>query len=91
MSGATSSASAPEAAVDDSHYLVRCDSDRDRPEYLAIVDIIDMVGGDGEQEPPPWPLFDSAEQRAKYIAWLETDPDDPSRKFRIVPMNPQKT
>ena len=33
-----------EAAVDDSRYLVRCDPDRDRPEYLAVVDIDDMVG-----------------------------------------------
>jgi hypothetical protein len=80
-----------EAAVDDSRYLVRCDPDRDRPEYIAVVDIIDIVGGDGEQEPPPWLLFDSAEQRAKYIAWLETQSsDDPPRKFRVVPLRPQK-
>jgi hypothetical protein len=77
-----------EAAINDSYYLVRCDPDRDRPEYLAVVDIVDMAGGDGEQEPPAWALFDSAEQRAKYIAWLEGDPDGPSRKFRVVPLKP---
>ncbi len=78
-----------EAAVDDSHYLVRCDSDGDRPEYLAVVDIVDLVGVEGEQEPPPWLLFDSAEQRAKYIAWIEAGLDDPLRKFRVVQLRPQ--
>jgi hypothetical protein len=81
-----------EAAVDDTHYLVRCDSDRGRPEYLAVVNVIDMAGGDGEEEPPAWPLFDSVEQRAEYIAWLEgPSSDDPPRKFRVVPLKPQKS
>jgi hypothetical protein len=79
-----------EAAVDGAHYLVRCDADRGRPEHLAVVAVVDMAGGDGEEEPPPWALFDDAAQREKYIAWVEADPDDPSRKFRVVPLKPRK-
>jgi hypothetical protein len=78
-----------EAAIDDTHYLARCDADRDRPEYLAVVHIDDMAGGDGEEEPPSWPLFDTVEQRAKYLAWIEAPSDDPSRKFRVVPLKPK--
>jgi hypothetical protein len=59
-----------EAAVNAAHYLVRCDSDRDQPEYLAVVAVAQMAGSDRETEPPPWALFHSAEQRAKFIAWL---------------------
>ena len=82
-----------EAIVDDNRYLVRCDQDRGRPEYLAVVDIIDIVGGDGEEEPPGWPLFENAEQREKYLAWIEapSSSDDPSRKFRVVPLKPEKS
>ena len=79
-----------EAAIDGAHYLVRCEADRDRPEYLAVVSVADMVGGDGENEPPSWALFDTAEQRSKYLAWTEADPDDSSRKLRVVPLRPQK-
>jgi len=80
-----------ESAVNDTHYLVRCDSDGDRPEYLAVVAVAQMAGGDRETEPPPWALFESAEQRANFIAWLEATSDDPSRKFRPVPTKARKS
>jgi hypothetical protein len=80
-----------EAAVDRDHYLVRCDADRGRPEYLAVVAVFDMAGGDGEGAPPPWVLFENAAARAKYIAWIEAPSEDPPRKFRVVPLKRQES
>jgi hypothetical protein len=80
-----------EAAIGDSHYLVRFDSDSGVPESLAVVAISDMAraGGTGhEDEPPPWIFFDTVEQRTKYIAWMN-EPPDGSGKPRIVPLRPR--
>jgi hypothetical protein len=80
-----------EAVIDDSHYLVRFESDGGIPESLAVVAISDMAraGGTGqEDEPPPWLFFDTVEQRAKYIAWMNEPPDGPG-KPRIVPLRPR--
>jgi len=80
-----------QAVIDESHYLVHFDSDNGIPESLAVVAISDMAraGGTGrEDEPPPWIFFDTAEQRAKYIAWMN-EPPDGSGKPRIVPLRPR--
>jgi hypothetical protein len=80
-----------EAVIDDSHYLVRFDSDGGIPESLAVVAISDMAraGGTGnENEPLPWLFFDTVEQRAKYIAGMNEPPDGPG-KPRIVPLRPR--
>jgi hypothetical protein len=80
-----------EAAIGDSHYLVRFDSDGAIPASLAIVAISDMAraGGTGqEDEPPPWVFFDTLEQRAQYIAWM-IEPTDGPGKPRIVPLRPR--
>ena len=77
-----------ESALGDGYYLVRFEGRAGSPpEAFAVVALSDMArtGGSGkEDEPPPWLFFDSAEERAKYRAWI-TEPSDPN-KPRVVPM-----
>ena len=76
-----------EAELGDSHYLVRSDADRDIPEMLWVVAITDMAraGGVGaDDDPLPWVFFDTIEQRAKYLEWINQSPDP--NKPRIVPL-----
>jgi hypothetical protein len=77
-----------EAVIDDVHYLVRFDPGSDgSPEAFAVVALDDMVRAgreDEEEGPGPWLFFDTAEERAKFRAWMEA-PEDPN-KPRIVPM-----
>jgi hypothetical protein len=88
-----------EAAVDGAHYLVRFDAEvatgpRDLnagPERLAVVAISDMAragGNGGDDETPPWWFFDTAEQLAKYISWMDELPPDDPKKPRVVPLRP---
>ena len=38
---------------------------------LAVVDLEELAGSvDSDGDPPSWLFFDTAEQRAKYQAWL---------------------
>jgi hypothetical protein len=80
-----------EAMIDEAHYFVRFDVGTDgSPEAFAVVALDDMVraGRDDEEEGPGhWLFFDTAEQRAKFRAWLNepTDPDKP----RVVQMRRQ--
>jgi hypothetical protein len=77
-----------EAVIDDDHYLVRFDPGSDgSPEAFAVVALDDMVRAgreDEEEGPVHWLFFDTAEDRAKFRAWMET-PEDPN-KPRVVPM-----
>jgi hypothetical protein len=81
-----------EAAVDDTHYLVRFDGgggSATEPETLQVVAISDMAraGGTGrDDEPPPWLFFDDVEQRSKFLTWLNEMP--PDGKPRVVPPRP---
>jgi hypothetical protein len=66
------------AAIDDTHYLVRLDSDGDMPAHMCVVAISDMAraGGTGkDDDAPPWAFFDDITERAKFLAWI----DGPSR------------
>jgi hypothetical protein len=77
-----------EAVIDDGHYLVRFDPGSDgSPEAFAVVALDDMVRAgreDEEEGPAHWLFFDTAEDRAKFRAWMEA-PEDPN-KPRVVPM-----
>jgi hypothetical protein len=80
-----------EAAIDDSHYLVRHDTEWNGapvPESRSVVSLSDMIGGAdlGPEERMPWLFFDSAEQRKKYRDWIKERPDVDPEKPRIVPM-----
>jgi hypothetical protein len=63
-----------EAAIDMGYYIVRFDdligfNDGTKwPEALAVVAVVDMLGG-AEDEPPPWWFFDNLDQRATHEAW----------------------
>jgi hypothetical protein len=89
-----------EAAIDSIHYLVRFDAEVDSgpkdhlnfgPESLRVVAISDMAraGSDGgDDEPPPWLFFDTAEQLAKYVSWMDELPPHDPKKPRVVPLRP---
>jgi hypothetical protein len=79
-----------EAAVNDSHYLVRFDKfigftdGSTFPESLAVVPIAEMIGivhGDDDM-PMSWEFFDNPQQRAEYQAWLEAPPVDGRAQLR---------
>jgi hypothetical protein len=84
-----------EAAVGSEHFLVRFDefigfTDGSKwPESLAVVAISDIVGNSNVDEPGPWFLFDSPEQRAKYEAWLNQPPPSDGRP-RVVRLRDDK-
>src|SRR5260370_21620791 len=72
-----------EAVVNEDYYLVRFRP----PEAFAVVALSDMArdGSPGhEDQPPPWLVFDSAEQPAK-ARTLVSEPDPPDTP-RIPPM-----
>jgi hypothetical protein len=77
-----------EASVNDAaHYLVRIEGFEDEPEHFAVAAVAHMVGSagyDDEQGAWAWVFFDTAEQRAKYQAWLTEMP--PDRRPRVVPL-----
>jgi hypothetical protein len=57
------------------------------PRPFAVVALDDMVRAgreDEEEGPAHWLFFDSADDRAKFRAWMET-PEDPN-KPRVVPL-----
>jgi hypothetical protein len=81
--------------INTDHYLVRVDCLIDVIEgvnvavpataHYAVAAVADMVGGNGNEDAPPsWFFFDTAEQRAKFQAWLRELP--PDRRLRIVPL-----
>ena len=76
------------AVLDEDFCFVRFDAGADGPpEAFAVVALSDMAKAgynSGEDEVAPWLFFDSAEQRAKYRAWLN-NPGGPN-KPRIVPL-----
>jgi hypothetical protein len=73
-----------EAVIDDGHYLVRLIR---VVTALAVVAIDDMVraGREDEEEGPAyWLFFDTADDRAKFRAWMEA-PEDPNKPC-VVPL-----
>ena len=77
-----------EAAIDDEHYLVRFDADEGGvPEHLCVVALSDMVrAGCDDDDPPPWLFFDSVEQRAKFLVYLNDEPTTPVNP-KLMPMS----
>jgi hypothetical protein len=58
------------APIGIAHFVIRFD-DVGAEGPVAIIDIAEMAGSVGaDGDPPGWLLFDSVEQRAKYLAWL---------------------
>jgi hypothetical protein len=75
-----------EARISD-HYLVRFDGFTSTdgpvcPERLAVIPVANMVGH-CKDCPPSWDLFDTIEQRAAYLAWLDAPPADKPRVVHI--------
>lgn len=63
-----------EAAIDATHYLVRFTDESKSPPAMAMVPLKYMSMSGLDIEPPPWSFFDTPEQRAEYVAWLNENP-----------------